>query len=290
MNKNIAVMLRSVLVNIVLVFTKVFVGFIGHSTALIADGIHSLSDLATDIVAIVSCKLALKPADKEHPYGHGMIEYVCCIFISVLVLILGLNLIYSAFKEEKMIPSVIVIYATIITIILKFILSSYILKKGKQYNSSLLITSGEESRTDVYSSVIVLISSVLSQFSSKYVFLSYSDFIATIVVGFIIFITGFKMLTCNLKIILGQRETNVELVNEIKNVIRNYDKICSYNNLNILHFGSYYKCDLIVFIDGNKTVTEASNIIDELKYLMKKKNDKLKYINIVTKPYKGSKE
>lgn len=290
MNKNIAVMLRSVLVNIVLVFTKVFVGFIGHSTALIADGVHSLSDLATDIVAIVSCKLALKPADREHPYGHGMIEYVCCIFISVLVLILGLNLIYSAFKEEKMIPSVIVIYATIITIILKFILSSYILKKGKQYNSSLLITSGEESRTDVYSSVIVLISSVLSQFSSKYVFLSYSDFIATIVVGFIIFITGFKMLTCNLKIILGQRETNVELVNEIKNVIRNYDKICSYNNLNILHFGSYYKCDLIVFIDGNKTVTEASNIIDELKYLMKKKNDKLKYINIVTKPYKGSKE
>ena len=290
MNKNIAVMLRSVLVNIVLVFTKVFVGFIGHSTALIADGVHSLSDLATDIVAIVSCKLALKPADKEHPYGHGMIEYVCCIFISVLVLILGLNLIYSAFKEAKMIPSVIVIYATIITIILKFILSSYILKKGKQYNSSLLITSGEESRTDVYSSVIVLISSVLSQFSSKYVFLSYSDFIATIVVGFIIFITGFKMLTCNLKIILGQRETNVELVNEIKNVIRNYDKICSYNNLNILHFGSYYKCDLIVFIDGNKTVTEASNIIDELKYLMKKKNDKLKYINIVTKPYKGSKE
>ena len=290
MNKNIAVMLRSVLVNIVLVFTKVFVGFIGHSTALIADGVHSLSDLATDIVAIVSCKLALKPADKEHPYGHGMIEYVCCIFISVLVLILGLNLIYSAFKEVKMIPSVIVIYATIITIILKFILSSYILKKGKQYNSSLLITSGEESRTDVYSSVIVLISSVLSQFSSKYVFLSYSDFIATIVVGFIIFITGFKMLTCNLKIILGQRETNEELVNEIKNVIRNYDKICSYNNLNILHFGSYYKCDLIVFIDGNKTVTEASNIIDELKYLMKKKNDKLKYINIVTKPYKGSKE
>lgn len=290
MNKNIAVMLRSVLVNIVLVFTKVFVGFIGHSTALIADGVHSLSDLATDIVAIVSCKLALKPADREHPYGHGMIEYVCCIFISVLVLILGLNLIYSAFKEEKMIPSVIVIYATIITIILKFILSSYILKKGKQYNSSLLITSGEESRTDVYSSVIVLISSVLSQFSSKYVFLSYSDFIATIVVGFIIFITGFKMLTCNLKIILGQRETNEELVNEIKNVIRNYDKICSYNNLNILHFGSYYKCDLIVFIDGNKTVTEASNIIDELKYLMKKKNDKLKYINIVTKPYKGSKE
>ena len=290
MNKNIAVMLRSVLVNIVLVFTKVFVGFIGHSTALIADGVHSLSDLATDIVAIVSCKLALKPADKEHPYGHGMIEYVCCIFISVLVLILGLNLIYSAFKEVKMIPSVIVIYATIITIILKFILSSYIFKKGKQYNSSLLITSGEESRTDVYSSVIVLISSVLSQFSSKYVFLSYSDFIATIVVGFIIFITGFKMLTCNLKIILGQRETNEELVNEIKNVIRNYDKICSYNNLNILHFGSYYKCDLIVFIDGNKTVTEASNIIDELKYLMKKKNDKLKYINIVTKPYKGSKE
>ena len=288
MNKNISVMLRSVLVNIILVITKVFVGFIGHSTALIADGIHSLSDLATDIVAIVSCKLALKPADWEHPYGHGMIESVCCIFISILVLILGINLMYSVFKEKKVIPSVIVIYATMITIVLKFILSSYILRKGKEYNSSLLITSGEESRTDVYSSLIVFISAILSQFSSKFVFLSYSDFVATLIVGLIISITGLKMLICNLKTILGQKETNEKLVNEIKDVIRNYDKICSYNNLNIMQFGSYYKCDLIVFIDGNKTVKEATEIIDELKYLMKKTNDKLKYINIVTKSYKGS--
>src|SRR5574344_2471645 len=146
MNKFIKVMMRSVIVNIILVFTKVVVGIIGSSTALIADGIHSLSDLATDIVAIVSSKLADKPADKEHPYGHGKIEYICCIFISVLVVFLGISLVYNAFYKEKLVPSVIVVYATIVTIILKYLLSSYILKKGHEYNSQLLITSGFESQ------------------------------------------------------------------------------------------------------------------------------------------------
>src|SRR5574344_2082649 len=148
---NIRVMLRSVLVNTILVATKLIVGVFGHSMALLADGVHSLSDLATDIVAIVSSKLALKPADREHPYGHGMIEYVCCIFISIIVIVLGVKLVYSAFTEQILIPSIIVIYATIISIVLKYVLSSYILRKGEEYNSSLLITSGQESRTDVYS-------------------------------------------------------------------------------------------------------------------------------------------
>lgn len=283
-------MLKSVLVNTILVITKLIVGIVGHSMALFADGIHSLSDLATDIVAIVSSKLALKPADKEHPYGHGMIEYVCCIFISILVLIVGVKLVYSAFTDEVLIPSVIVIYATIITIILKFILSSYILKKGKEYNSSLLITSGEESRTDVYSSLIVLISALLSQFSKQVPIFAYSDFVATVIVGILIFIVGFKMLMGNLNEIIGQKETNQGLLDEIKNVIRGYDKICSYNNLNVMLYGSYYKCDLVVFIDGDKTVREATDIIYELKCLMRKQNSKLKYINIETKYYKGSKE
>lgn len=285
MNKNIQVMLKSVIVNIVLVITKTVVGFLGHSTALIADGIHSLSDLATDIVAIISVKLAEKPADREHPYGHGKIEYICCLFISILVLILGIELVYNSFGGKKLIPDIIVIYATILTIVLKYILSSYILKKGDEYNSSLLKTSGIESRTDVYSSLIVFISAVLSQFSTKYPILIYSDFVATIIVGIFIFTTGIKMLICNLKLILGQKETNTIELDKIKKVIHDYAKINSYNNLTLLQFGSYYKCDLTIFIDGDKTVNEASIIADELKYLMRKENPKIKYITISIKPY-----
>lgn len=285
MNKFIKVMMRSVIVNIVLVFTKVVVGIIGSSTALIADGIHSLSDLATDIVAIVSSKLADKPADKEHPYGHGKIEYICCIFISVLVVFLGISLVYNAFYKEKLVPSVIVVYATIVTIILKYLLSSYILKKGHEYNSQLLITSGFESRTDVISSFIVFVSSILSQLSYKFPIFGYSDFIATIILGLFIFIMGFKMLISNLKIILGEKETNEDLINAIKEVLRNYDGINSYNNLTLIHYGSYYKCDLTVFILEDKTVGEASISVDNLKKKMRLTNPAIKYINISIKPY-----
>jgi cation diffusion facilitator family transporter len=287
MNKNVQVMLKSVFVNIILVITKFLIGILGNSTALVADGVHSLSDLATDIVAIVCAKLSDKPADKEHPYGHGKIEYICCIFISILVLLLGCELIYNAFNSRIKVPSVIVIYATIVTIILKYLLSSYILAKGKEYNSTLLLTSGQESRTDVYSSLIVFIAAILSQFSNQISIFKYADFGATLVLGVFILIMGLKMLSSNLKIILGAGETNEELISALKSTLRNYPEINSYNNLNVIRFGSYYKCDLTVFIDEKVTVGNADKKVEELKKQLREVNPQLKYLNIVIKPYKN---
>ena len=88
MNKIAKVMQKSMCVNILLAILKIVIGFIGKSSALIADGIHSFSDLITDVFAIIGSALSRKPADEEHPFGHGKIEYITSMIISIIILIL----------------------------------------------------------------------------------------------------------------------------------------------------------------------------------------------------------
>ena len=186
MNKITATMFISVIVNIVLSIIKVVFGVIFKCNSLAADGIHSFSDLTTDFIAIIGNKLSLKPADKEHPFGHGKMEYITSIIIGAFVLILGFSLIVETYNNELVIPNLIVALVSIFTIISKYILSRFVYNRGIKYKNNILIASGSESKTDVLSSIVVLISIILMQFSEVIQILKYSDLIATIVVSLFI--------------------------------------------------------------------------------------------------------
>ena len=95
MNKTVKTMIISMIVNTILSILKVIIGLIGKSGALIADGLHSFSDLITDVVAIIGSKLASKPADINHPYGHGKIEYITSMVISMMIIFLNSSNISS---------------------------------------------------------------------------------------------------------------------------------------------------------------------------------------------------
>ena len=159
-------LLKSFGTNLFLSIIKVVFGFVGKSSALVADGLHSFSDLATDAVALFGTHYSMKPADDEHPYGHGRFEYLTCLIIGIVVLFLGYEIIVSAFNNENVIPSKLVILISLFTIIVKHILASYLINIGNDINNQILISSGKESRMDVVSSLFVLISSILMQFSS----------------------------------------------------------------------------------------------------------------------------
>ena len=149
-------LVKSLIVNILLTLTKFVFGIIYKSKVLVADGIHSLSDLATDIVSIYGSKLSLKPADNEHPYGHGKIEYLTSIVIGAVILALALSLLGNSLNAKNTIASNMVLYVTIFTILAKYLISRYILSKGVKYKSNLLVASGKESRSDVISSASIL--------------------------------------------------------------------------------------------------------------------------------------
>ena len=277
------VLLVSSITNIFLSIIKILFGFIGKCNALIADGIHSLSDLSTDFVAIFGNHLSLKPADKKHPFGHGKTEYITSVIIGIVIILLGLSLIYNIFNKEITIPNLLMILVSLFTIISKYILSSYIYKKGIEYSNNILIASGKESKADVYSSIFVLISIVLMQFSNELKILKYADMLSTVIIALFIIKTGFNILSDNIGILLEEQILDKEYINNIKNIITSFNEIVEIKDLYILRYGPYYKLVSNVIMK-DLSLTEAHKIIDEIEKKLKEKDDKIKYVFIHMEP------
>lgn len=271
--------------NIFLSILKVVVGIIGKSSALISDGIHSFSDLITDVVAIFGNYLSLKPADDKHPYGHGKLEYITSFIIGIVIIIIGLILISLVSENDIFIPSKIVIVVSIITIVIKYIVSSYLIKKGKEFQNLILVSSGQESRMDVISSIFVLLSSILMQFPNEINILKYSDKIVSIIVGLFIIKTGFNIIKESISMILGEIETDEVILDEFREVIYSYKQIKEIDSLIVIKYGPYYKITTEVSMNPKISLLKAHNIIEEIERMFKIKNPKAEYVTIHINPY-----
>lgn len=285
MNNVTKVMSVSIITNTFLSLIKIIIGFICKSSALLADGVHSFSDLLTDFFAIIGNIMAKKPADEKHPYGHGKIEYLTSIGISMVIIILGLTIINNSMHSKVVMSSLIVSIVSLITITLKYLLSEYIIRKGKKLENNILIASGKESRADVISSLVVFISAILNVFSKYIEVFKYSDKIAGIIVGILIIRTGFLILKENISIILGEQEIKGETLNKIRKIILNNKDIKTIDELIILKFGHCYKVSMEVSMNPDLTLLECHTIVDELEKKLKKEVEKIEYITVHVNPY-----
>ncbi len=275
----------SIFTNLFLSIFKIISGFLFKSSSLIADGMHSLSDLITDFFAIIGNLIARKPADYEHPYGHGKIEYLTSLVIGFIILIVGFSVIYSSVNKDVVIANKIVVVVSLITIILKYLLSNYIIKKGIKYKNNILIASGKESKTDIISSLVVLVSSILIQFSNSIEILKYSDIVASIIVGIFILNVGFSVIKENISIILGEQETNSIYLEKLKNLIKKNDGIIDISKCIVLKFGYAYNLSLTILMDSNLTFLKAHEIVDEIEKKIKEFDEHIVYINTHMEPY-----
>lgn len=285
MNNVTKVMSVSIITNTFLSLIKIIIGFICKSSALLADGVHSFSDLLTDFFAIIGNIMSKKPADEKHPYGHGKIEYLTSIGISMVIIILGLTIINNSMHSKVVMSSLIVSIVSLITITLKYLLSEYIIRKGKKLENNILIASGKESRADVISSLVVFISAILSVFSKYIEVFKYSDKIAGIIVGILIIRTGFLILKENISIILGEQEIKGETLNKIRKIILNNKDIKTIDELIILKFGHCYKVSMEVSMNPDLTLLECHTIVDKLEKKLKKEVEKIEYITVHVNPY-----
>lgn len=289
MRKENKVMFTSMIVNFGLSCIKVLTGLIFSSSAILADGIHSFSDLTTDIFAIIGNKLSTKPADDKHPFGHGKLEYLTSIAIGLIILFVGFGIISDSFNKEIIVPSLVVALVTVFTIIVKLILSRYVVKKGKELNNTILIASGKESSMDVISSIVVLVSSLLMQFSNRLSILKYADLIATIVVGVFIIKVGFDVLKDNISYILGEQETDEELINKITDIITKEKLVIRLDKLAMIKYGAYFKIVCEVSMDENRTLRECHDVVEHIEKQLKKFDSRNKYITIHVNPYEETK-
>ena len=285
MEKATKVLVKSLIVNILLTLTKFVFGIIYKSKVLVADGIHSLSDLATDVVSIYGSKLSLKPADNEHPYGHGKIEYLTSIVIGAVILALALSLLGNSLNAKNTIASNMVLYVTIFTILAKYLISRYILSKGVKYKSNLLVASGKESRADVISSAIVIVTYFLSKLSSYSKIFLYSDTIGTFIIGLIILKTAYRILKENIVSILGESEQDEEYLDKIRKIILENSEVVNIEELNIIKYGHYYQANITINMDSNVTLEDARAVSNRIKKKLINKKTRISYAKISINPY-----
>ena len=276
-------MVVSMIVNVFLSLIKIISGILGSCNSLIADGIHSISDLSTDIIAIIGNKLSLKPADNKHPYGHGKIEYLTSLIISIVILFLGFSIIYNTINRQTVIPKVWVLIVSFITIISKYFLSSFIIKQGKRINSTILIASGYESRSDAVGSIGVFLSVIVMHLSRYINIFKYADKVATIIIAILIIKTGFNILKENIGLLLGEQLIDEDYLQKIKNIIYEEEDL-KIKNIHILRNGPYNHLVATITMNNFISLEEAHDKIDLIELKVKEYDEKIKYVTIHVEP------
>lgn len=278
-------MVTSFVANVFLTIIKITFGLISKSKTLIADGIHCLSDLFTDIIGIVGTKISNKKADTEHPFGHGKAEYIASLFISVFIIVLSVKIFTNSFTPIQEIDNYFILFISIISIIVKYFVSGYLIKKGKEVNSNILLTSGTESRFDVLSSAIAFVFILLSLFARDFSYLKYADTIGSIVISILTFRIGIKLFIKNFNSSLGEVELNKKYHDEIREILSYHEEILNIRRITILKYGSYSSVTVDLEMNGRLKLKKVYEIEQEIKKKMREIHPEYKYITINERPY-----
>lgn len=285
MKKVKIVLIRSFMMNCFLVGIKIIVGFLGSSVSLMTDGFHCLSDALTDLLAIVGSILSQKPADRQHPYGHGKIEYLISLMIGIGIAILGFSTIFSVFSFPMMIPEDMVLYAAVVSFLIKYSLAKYLQKEGTKTKSTILISSGKESMTDAMTSVIVIISFILLKLSPFFPFLRYSDLLVSLLIGLSILYTAYQLSKMSILSLIGEKEEDIVQNEIIKRLIFQTEEVLGIKELLIMKYGFYYQVNLTIYLEKTLTLDKIEQITDALKKRLSQSKENIYYtnINVVTK-------
>jgi cation diffusion facilitator family transporter len=279
-------MIVSIIINTILVCTKFSIGVLSNYKSLVADAIHSFSDLSTDFVAILGQAMATKKADEKHPFGHGKIEYITSIIIGVCIMGLGISMLYSSIGSQVVEANhrVIALIAVTITIILKYVLAKFVYYRGKKINNSILIASAKESMSDVLSAISVFIAIVLSFYKDIFPIFKYADKAGGVVISLMIIKTAFNILRDNINAIIGECEQDEEIIYEIKGIIMSVPEVLSIDNLLVMKFGSYYQIVLEASVDAKCKLQKAHSIAHNIEQDLINSNLKVKYVSVHINP------
>jgi len=274
------VLLYSMFNNLVIAILKVFGGIFFNLSSLMADGLHTFSDFITDIVSLVGAKISKKRPTKYHPFGFGKVEYLANLFIGIILFLLGIFIIVNGFGKEHVIPPLSLLWILIITLVLKIITIIIMNKIGKKINSQMLITSVKESKVDLYSSVGVIVITVLLQFSNKFGFLRYIDLVGSILIGLIVLKTSLEIIIDNSLSIIGEVEEDKNIIKEVEDFVLE-NKSIEEVKVSLIKYGSYYKLQLSLELDSSLTLSQLTRLEENLKKdIIRHRSFKIKHVTI----------
>jgi len=255
--------------NLALFVIKVLVGFLSGSIALIADGIHSLSDMATDFAVLLGYYFGSKEPDREHPYGHGRAETFSTMFIAVVLVVVGGFIIWKASiaitkahsaQEQACRMWGAVFWVALLSVVVKEALYRVSKKVAVKTNSSALYANAWHHRTDALSSIAVVIGFVAMRWGS-YV---HGDHVAAIVVGLLITLVGVKIIGGCLHE-LTESAVDEGTIEHIKQIVNANKKIRQWHRLRSRTVGREVFLDLHILVDPDLNIAGAHEIAESLE-------------------------
>ena len=278
-------------VNLLLVVCKFVAGFLGRSTAVVADAVHSLSDLITDIVVLVFVRISGKPADDDHDYGHGKYETLATAIIGIALFAVGVGILVESIEKIVAVvngavlprPSLLAVIVTLLSVVSKEALYWYTIKMGRKYNSQAVVANGWHHRSDAFSSIGVLIGIVGAMvFGEKW---SVLDPIAAAVVSVFIVKVAIDLVKPCVDELL-ERSLPTEIEQQIEQTILSVDGVTSPHHLRTRRIGNNYAIEVHIRMDGNLTLHEAHRITTTVERRLKAEFGEATHVGIHTEPVK----
>ncbi|MCW8901263.1 MAG: cation diffusion facilitator family transporter [Gammaproteobacteria bacterium] len=258
------------IVDFLLGVAKITIGFIAQSQALIADGVHSLSDLATDFAVLYAAKHSHQEADEEHPYGHGRIETVVTVGLGIALMGVAIGIMIDATNRlfnptTLFVPGVLALSIAIISVIAKEAIYQYTMVIARRYRSNMLKANAWHSRSDAISSIIVVVGIIGSMAG-----LTYLDSIAAIGVGIMIAKIGWDLAWHSIKELIDTG-LDAERVKEIEKNILGVEGVTTLHVLRTRQIGADALVDVHIQVDPYISVSEAHYISETVRSKLIKK-------------------
>jgi cation diffusion facilitator family transporter len=253
----------AIAMNIVLAVAQAIIGFLAGSVSLVADAMHTSSDMVTDFVVLLGVRLGARQPDPKHPYGHGWIETYAAVAVAVVLAIVGSGMIYYAALEivnaRHRTPHIAVLIAALITVASKEWLYQVTRKVAVRTHSSLLYANAWHHRSDALSSVVVVMGFISLRLGFRY-----ADQVAAVIVGIMIVLAGWKVMgDCIGE--LTERAVDDLTIQHIQKVINSNSRIRQWHKLRSRTVGRQVFLDFHILVDPELNVVEAHNISEELE-------------------------
>ena len=280
-------------VNAVLMVIKIAIGHYGHSDALVADGVHSLSDFATDLIVLSFVGIAYKGADSEHPYGHGKFETFASLLIAVILVIVavglgwsGVRAIISSLQGNPLPrPDIWTIVVALIAILSKEWLYRYTIATGKRIDSSSLIANAWHHRSDAISSVATLIGVSAGYFLGEG--WRIADPVVSIIIAFFIAGSAIEIGRPAVDELL-ERSLPKDKIREIEEAVAAVPGVKDYHRLRTRRNGHSYLAELHIKVDPNITVTQGHAISTLVETSLRSLLGEDSIITVHVEPYRNS--
>ena len=277
--------------NVLLLAFKFVAGLLGHSSAMIADAIHSLSDFITDIVVLVFVNIIARPQDESHDYGHGKFETVASFLIglalagaAVGIIVSGANKFYGWTQGQQIAaPGMLALWAALVSIVVKEVLYRYTAYKGKKLESQAVVANAWHHRSDALSSIAAaagIAGAII--FGEKWTVL---DPLASIIVGIMLVFVAVRILKQSIGE-LTDESLQEHTEKEILDIISSVPGVCQPHNLRTRRMGSRISIEAHIRMDGNISLFQAHDLTSDIEHKLKEKYGSDTHVTLHMEPKK----